>query len=99
MERAQSCPRDTAVMRMLCPEGGGGDSILRLWPIACVAGAGGGGVENSTVRTQVSPTLLRLGFWNCTRRSAALILASCYFTAGWTWLSCSNPTTPSKTPS
>ena len=50
-------------------------------------------------KTQVIPSLLRLGFWNCNLRFVILIPISSYFTAGWTFLSYSHPTTPSKTPS
>ena len=90
MENAQICPRDTAVLQIPCP-GGGYDFVLRPRRM----GRGG----RNAGKTQVIPSLLCLGFWICNLRFVVLIPISSYFTAGWTFLSYSHPTTPSKTPS
>ena len=75
-ENAQICPRDPAVRQIPCP-GGGYDSVLRPGHI--------GGAGGNAGKTQVIPSLLRLGFRNCNLRFVVLIPISSYFTAGWTF--------------
>lgn len=93
MEKAHTCPRDTAVLQIPCPGGGCNSSSDPgvLW--------GGRWGEEIQCRTQISPSLPRIGFRNCSLRFVALTPVSSYFTTGWSFLSYSHLTTPDNTPS